>query len=85
MEFGWLGAPVAEWHSFDEHQVLEKFVKSTVVVNYDAERGYHLATTHGGILTHDEDNQQVLFHTIKHHQKACPTVTKKNLKSMDLD
>ena len=69
MEFGWLGALVAEWHSFDEHKVVEKFVKSTVV-NDDAERGCHLATTHSGILTRDEDNQQALFHTVKCHRKA---------------
>jgi hypothetical protein len=77
INFGWLAAPVSEWSEFVEFQKLEAFVKSTVVVNDEAERGCNLASTHGGIITCNEENQQGLFHTVKRHRRACPTITKK--------
>jgi hypothetical protein len=38
-----------------------------------------LATTHGGIITQNEENQQGVFQAVMKSRKLCPKITKKGL------
>jgi hypothetical protein len=55
---GWLEAPVTDWSQHPEFLELQSFVRGIFVTNVDAERGCHLASTHGGVITRDEEGQQ---------------------------
>ena len=79
---GWLEAPVSEWPRFEEFKSLESFASNLVVVNDTAEQGCNLATTHGGILTQDEVQQQHIFHGVQDNRHRIPKITKKNLNLM---
>ena len=78
----WLASPVSEWPHFEDFKTLESFVSNLVVVNDTAEQGCNLATTHGGILTQNEVQQQHIFHGVQDNRIYIPKITKKNLNAM---
>ena len=84
LDYQWLQHPVEEWQEQQEFRVIEDVVKGLEVVNDDAEHGCHLATSHGGIITKDEENQQGVFQSVTLCCKLAPIVTKTNITSMKL-
>lgn len=61
------------WSESEDYVAASKIVKSLLVVNDIAERGIALITRFNAILTHQEDQKQLLMQTMEEHFEALPS------------
>lgn len=66
------------WDSRADYMHAKEKVSAIKVVNDCAERAVKLATDYNTILTHDEDQRQLIFQVVEHHRQLFKLPHKKN-------
>ena len=80
-----LSADPEIWDSREDFNVEKKKVAALRVVNDCAERSVKLATDFNLVLTHDEEQRQLIFQVVEHHRKQMALPLKKNFADNELD
>jgi len=65
------------WDNRDDYKQAKETVGALRVVNDCAERAVKLATDFNSVLTHDEEQRQLIFQVVEHYRKLLPVPLKK--------
>jgi len=69
--------PPEQWPTIESYLSGQARLKQLRVVNDTAERGVKLFEDFNQLLTHDEEEKQLLLQVVEAHRKTVPTQTTK--------